>query len=694
MVSLSETITRLSRVPANIPPLNPDLDATRRLATSIGVEGVDRADADAPARVKLSAAARTVATLELRPGASLVMNGLTMSITKAKGWRRVDTALFGAGDGLRQQCCAAWLHQPYPPPIGEVPSLLLEAIARLGGQAAGIDGILRNESLRLTHGTVSHGNVSATIAQPCICANVRGDHHGGAALGATLKIYKDRHGKAKLNACCQHAEGCNTILCSHALSPTAHETLEQLFAAAVEHSAPAALPELTKAAEGATAAGRALLDAMASLSSPSQEAIAKARSGSWEAWRSDRPPNKDRLVGRIGKRGRPRELAEDHACLALRSFADKKTPRVATCDLEECFSAAGFKRARDDLDGLQPTKPAEKRRKHWLSTYLDAVDASYGQEVDADGLRWQRVPYGQRPDSEGKGTARQEAVGVRTMIKRDGKNLASVCLQGMPRDLRPYACSGVARDLDFKMCHPLIFAQLPAMLTWSTPRDPPSVTEICKLCREGGMGRDELFKELAIWHKLDADADRWPGYRKDLLKKLVTQLFYGGCYWSWIQKSLLPPRESDDGTKLPPVRDPRHERRHPRVDALGREVRALREAIFTSEQWAAFVAMWRKLLHAEKGGDKDAIDRSVMSRIAQELEDRCLRAMVAQLGDDGWEVLAIVYDGCIVRDQGCFKIDWKRLEDRVLKETGLKMIVEEKELFDAKPTLTLARDSD
>ena len=228
MVSLAETITMLSRIPAELPPLNPDLHATRRLATAMGVEGVDRVDAIAPARVKLASDTHTVATLDLRPGASLRMDGRAMSITKAKSWHLVDTALFGDGDGRKQHCCAAWLHQPYPPPIGEVPSLLLEAIARLGGQAAGIDGILRDAQLRLTQATVSPGNVSATIAQPCICANARGDHHGGAALGATLKIYKDRNGKAKLNACCQHAEGCNTILCSHALSPKAQTTLEQL----------------------------------------------------------------------------------------------------------------------------------------------------------------------------------------------------------------------------------------------------------------------------------------------------------------------------------------------------------------------------------------------------------------------------------------------------------------------------------
>ena len=133
------------------------------------------------------------------------------------------------------------------------------------------------------------------------------------------------------------------------------------------------------------------------------------------------------------------------------------------------------------------------------------------------------------------------------------------------------------------------------------------------------------------------------------------------------------------------------------MKALESEVRALRDAIFESKEWAPFVKMWRKLLNKEKNGDNDAIERSIMSRIAQELEDKCLCAMVAQLTEDGWHVLALVYDGCIVRDRPECVIDLeviKRLENRVLKDEGLHMIIEEKELFAAEPKLSLARNMD
>ena len=89
-----------------------------------------------------------------------------------------------------------------------------------------------------------------------------------------------------------------------------------------------------------------------------------------------------------------------------------------------------------------------------------------------------------------------------------------------------------------------------------------------------------------------------------------------------------------------------------------------------------------------------AIERSVMARIAQELESRCLRAVVSQLEEDGWQVLALVYDGCIVRDRADRAINLVQLEERVLKETRLHMVLEEKELFSASPRLVLTRGVD
>lgn len=132
------------------------------------------------------------------------------------------------------------------------------------------------------------------------------------------------------------------------------------------------------------------------------------------------------------------------------------------------------------------------------------------------------------------------------------------------------------------------------------------------------------------------------------------------------------------------------ERRHPRIVALELEIKQLRIAVFQSEEWAPFVADWREILRDKKAGD--ALERSIMARIAQTLEDRCLRALQTQLDEDGWTVLALVFDGLVVRHRTGHSFDLERLQARVHKETQLRMSICEKPLFGEKPALTLARD--
>jgi hypothetical protein len=355
--------------------------------------------------------------------------------------------------------------------------------------------------------------------------------------------------------------------------------------------------------------------------------------------------------------------------------------------LSEFFDAQGFKDALRDLAAIEPQNETERARKEWLGKYLDKVDQAYNKVPDANGLRWSRVKYQQRCDSNGKPAGRHQATDVATgPAYADGKR-SDACQQGMLRELRGYAVGpsarscpeyrrrthGHARDLDFKNCQPIVFSQQPALLTWTNGRAPPALTEIPAFCAPGG--RDALYKELAVYHTLDPDSAHYDGYQKDLLKKLTTSLFFGGTYDGWIWRQKLPQIEA-----------------HPRIKALQAEIELLRTAIFESEQWAPFVAVWRDVLKAEKKGDAKAIDRSIMARIAQHLEDQCLMAMTAQLKEDGWTVLALIFDGALVRHREGHHFDLARLEERILRDTKLKMTIEEKPLFDVEPKLVLNRD--
>ena len=340
---------------------------------------------------------------------------------------------------------------------------------------------------------------------------------------------------------------------------------------------------------------------------------------------------------------------------------------VSRIRLRECFCGDGFKRACSDLALLEPKTEKQAARKKWLSEYLNAMDQVYGKPEN-EGLRWRDVTYRQRLNSTGVGFGRHQASNASFGPKyKDGHN-SNVCLQGMLREMRPYGVGGKAMDLDFATCQPTSFSQLPNHLTWSDGRAPPKVGNITSFCEH----RDELFTKLALYHSLDSDSERYDGYQKDILKKLTTQLFFGGSYAAWISQNNL-----------------RFIEPHPELKALEQEITALRPHIFESIQYAPVVAEWRKILHDEKEGNNKAIDRSIMARIAQDLESKCLLAMKAQLEDDGWTVLALIFDGAIVKlRQGC-TIDLERLQNRVLKETGLNMTIKAKPL---EGKLTLERD--
>ena len=329
-MSFAETASLLTRVSPRLPEPMPNLDAAKRVATNAGVtdtvadvlSGIDYAGTHVTVWVQMrTAAGKLAAHLVLRAGELPTVNGNPLRISKAKGWKLLDAALFGAATSN------AWVHQPFPPPKGEIPSLLLEALARLCGLGAGVDGVL-DSPLRLVDGcvTLSDGLV-ASIGQQCICKHVRGERYTGTAMGATLNL---KEGKLVLH--CEHADGWNTLFpCKP--STCVQQQLERLHEVSMQSGACTGQDPATPITD--SIAGSMLKD-LAILSAPSPLARLRVRSGAWAAWRSDRHPNVNKLVGwnerapltQNGKRKPPSVLGEDHACLGLRAFADKKRARV------------------------------------------------------------------------------------------------------------------------------------------------------------------------------------------------------------------------------------------------------------------------------------------------------------------------------------------------------------------------------
>ena len=277
-------------------------------------------DARVAVRLELHAAGAPVGTLELRIGMSPTINGKPLHIKRAAGWQRLDQAVFG------KVSCMVCLHGKSPPSRSEVPTLLLEALARIGGRAAGFDGALLGTGLRLVSGSVwSKGTLSAAIAQPCVCTHVCVDTRaspsarcGGAARGAQLQLKEDDKGEMQLKVRCNHANGCNTVR-PGALPPSVAASLRQLYDAARKVSG--ANADDTVAREG-----RDLLVALngAIPPPPSQTAMDRMRDGCWTAFRSTRGANEGSIVGHDASR-KVRALDEGHACVMLRVWPSPST---------------------------------------------------------------------------------------------------------------------------------------------------------------------------------------------------------------------------------------------------------------------------------------------------------------------------------------------------------------------------------
>ena len=351
MAAVSEALCYLTRVPPGPKPhVAPDLHAVRRVAKAFGLPdaaAVDEAttltasDARVFARIQMCARGAPVGVLELRAGAWPELNGEAKRFKTAEGWRHLDRAIFGTRP-VSSTC----------DPRGVLSPLLLEALARMSGRALGLDGALLGSPLRLVEGTVgcSSAAVTATIAQPCICAHVRssgGKRSHGEALGATLTVSKrKKDGVLQLRAHCEHEGGVNDLV-PGALTTAVHQSLAALYGVALERTGEGPSDEL------------GLLRTLESSlpPPPSRSAIDRLRLGTWTAFRSDGRAGqaKGALVGRSEcspSSARWGLLEENHACLMLQVFARKERvlsmepsparclPPAATLEQPESSSAS------------------------------------------------------------------------------------------------------------------------------------------------------------------------------------------------------------------------------------------------------------------------------------------------------------------------------------------------------------------
>ena len=351
----------------------------------------------------------------------------------------------------------------------------------------------------------------------------------------------------------------------------------------------------------------------------------------------------------------------------------------------------------------------ERERTEWFAEYVKAIEEHYGPPT-TEGTPGGRClhplwcVYKGRYGMGGRLYAEGHSVGP---VWNDGTNRkSSVNLAGAPRELKPFLMGAgpegaFGKDIDQKNSQPGIMKQLKDRLTLPEGHEVPTTDELEDWCRD----RLGYIQHLAETHSLAADADMYPEYQKDVVKKLVIGLMFGGSYRGWVLNTLK--REWDSEPKSP------------KILKMEEELGKLRSAVFASKEWGPWcgkdTARLQKLAKEknrvsdrvkkarERGKPQEEIEamiaqdieRSVFARVAQSLENDILTSMRQFLQETGWRELSLIYDGLIVAQRPGLDINFKQMSERILKDTGFVMEVCEKPFHDGPagewPRLSLVR---
>jgi len=368
---------------------------------------------------------------------------------------------------------------------------------------------------------------------------------------------------------------------------------------------------------------------------------------------------------------------DDTASTASGGGPPDKRRRLDPDTLEEFVDVDGIAAARRQLEALAAGElsPKQRERLQFFNEFLQQIVQNF-EPRDVDGPREILCRRMLCVYKRKAAIGRLYTSNTKTMPdwSKDQAPRA-ICLQGAPRELRPFLCARLCRDYDMKNAQPQLLRQVAQQLEWHPPRPPPDLPELEDWCAH----REAFIDHVAEVHALPADAERWEDFRKDAVKELVISLIFGGAYEGWLRR-----RGLDTAPEAP---------RSPKIVRLQRELAALREAVFTSLRWAPHVAEQRERLRREGKKETDEeIDRSVFALIAQSEEDRILAAMRQAADAQGFQVLSLQFDGFFVREKPGRRLDLADVSMRIARDTGYAMEVVEKPLFsDVWPTLSLVR---
>ena len=232
--------------------------------------------------------------------------------------------------------------------------------------------------------------------------------------------------------------------------------------------------------------------------------------------------------------------------------------------------------------------------------------------------------------------------------------LLAATAQGMPKDVRKH-CLPFLHDIDLKACHPAILASKARLFGITVPELAWYVAHT-----------DDCRQRVMEMHNVT----------RDQAKVLFTLLLYGGSYKHRVKKW---GRVGPEAELIPAMTRLEAELKVLRDRVLKRpELKDLVEPIFEAE------------LKRKSNFDKDRLKtpeeaaRSTWSQITQMWEDEALGCIQMAVEHQGLVVHSLMFDGLMVyHDPSVDLAEAMRVASDVIREeTGMELVLEEKELFD------------
>ena len=342
-------------------------------------------------------------------------------------------------------------------------------------------------------------------------------------------------------------------------------------------------------------------------------------------------------------------------------------------ELTEYMDVEGMKTMRSQIQALLTTDLPQKQRERgeMFLQFLDSLERETGEEMEGP-LGYRVKPLVCKYSNRNDGGRLYATGGAR--IQDFGAGFAySVSIQGVPREIRDFLCCRWSHDYDLSNAQPEMLRQLAGLLTWADGRSKPKLPIMEEWCAH----RKDFIQQAADLHSLPLDEDMYPDYRKDQIKRCVISLMFGGKYETFVKTICETLR-----------RNPDLEPRSKKLQRMEAELTELRTATFQSREHYEFYELDSKRMVKEgKKVDKDGkpdqakIDRGVFARIAQRLENDVLSVMRKFFANEGFQVLSLCFDGCMVKHRRDKSPDLSKLNKKILDETGFRLLVLEKEMF-------------